>query len=1066
MGMAAAQAKLLSLTARRSDINYQLSSLMRGKLDLMTQASNAADALSAAQRNNNIFVMTTSDNQQTQLSFNSLSKEGLTIVDAKGRTIVPSSYRGNVKGLANVLPASHPAVKSYDGDFVPKTKLTKNYVSIPENTIPMFAETDPENREQKTVKKYESNEIDINTLSGIEEYYNAALSYGNLYEFFGKNNTIGLVLSNENNFADYKETEAVGKGNNYTYANYNVYTSDYCKRQQDLDTLFVENFRSECGEQIDTESEVGKLNNVLMGGDNDKNIVKRYTEYKNREFQTEVNWATSKNVINNHIRNSNNKEITYVSNAEQFITALLKKATVTTNEGLQSNANIMLLNDIDLDDMLQDEDGKGGLKAFIQNEISTLDFNNADDKKKTAYNNAMNTFLDVTNSVYNDNNWKNNENNICKMFENLATAYGINTSNLSGKNIIEKINNISDDVIANWSSEQKQFRKNAQDLYTLFEVIEQKDKKRDIELSNGAKLTKNECSDWSKLSSQIAAAAAAAAAVGGTESKSGIDASVLANVYAKYFSCGTNDKFNEDFTNFIQIDKFTGAIGGGGFAINNLKMAATSGAASMFGTLDNATLHGIYMENANVIGYYGNKDSTASLKYGAILAHEVKNNSCTLLTVKGDGITTNTQDNIKNLSISNATNYFNQEDLSYASRSAKVARFAGLVGTDSRTSENLNDVYTNLGVKPNDISSNGGKFYSTGWTYDMSNNNIAYQKFQPGYSQHYKTVSMGIRTDGKEGGILCSSNSNINTCTGKAPTTDVRRVETNQVANGISASTALLTAARVINGEISNKTPNEIENESLFNGKIRLFQTKTETKADKNKEISGWDKDIDWDNWEYVDENFVDNDGSVTLVKKHGEETEEYLQIKDLLEFYKEQNVRVEYDENRETGCFTYSASGYSIDVEYKEDLNKYLSDNYLYKVENNDSSIVVYERDKVVDIDSSQLVFVDDIEAVLDKNIKNGVWFVQGASVSDASKYERKSLDEIGISETTDEKADAVAQAEYDRKIREIEIQEEKYDAQITELESTLKGIEQEIENQEKIVKQNIQSSFSTFSS
>ena len=1062
--MAAAQAKLLSLTARRSDINYQLSSLMRGKLDLMTQASNAADALSAAQRNNNIFVMTTSDNQQTQLSFNSLSKEGLTIVDAKGRTIVPSSYRGNVKGLANVLPASHPAVKSYDGDFVPKTKLTKNYVSIPENTIPMFAETDPENREQKTVKKYESNEIDINTLSGIEECYKTALQSGNLYEFFAKNNTVGLVLSNNNNFANYDETEAVGKGNNYTYANYNVYTNDYCKRQQDLDTLFVENFRSECGEQIDTESEVGKLNNVLMGGDNDKNIVKRYTEYKNREFQTEVNWATSKNVINNHIRNSNNKEITYVSNAEQFITALLKKATVTTNEGLQSNANIMLLNDIDLDDMLQDEDGKGGLKAFIQNEISTLDFNNADDKKKTAYNNAMNTFLDVTNSVYNDNNWKNNENNICKMFENLATAYGINTSNLSGKNIIEKINNISDDVIANWSSEQKQFRKNAQDLYTLFEVIEQKDKKRDIELSNGAKLTKNECSDWSKLSSQIAAAAAAA--VGGTESKSGIDASVLANVYAKYFSCGTNDKFNEDFTNFIQIDKFTGAIGGGGFAINNLKMAATSGAASMFGTLDNATLHGIYMENANVIGYYGNKDSTASLKYGAILAHEVKNNSCTLLTVKGDGITTNTQDNIKNLSISNATNYFNQEDLSYASRSAKVARFAGLVGTDSRTSENLNDVYTNLGVKPNDISSNGGKFYSTGWTYDMSNNNIAYQKFQPGYSQHYKTVSMGIRTDGKEGGILCSSNSNINTCAGKAPTTDVRRVETNQVANGISASTALLTAARVINGEMSNKTPKEIENKSLFNGKIRLFQTKTETKAYKNKEISGWDKDIDWDDWEYVDENFVDNDGSVTLVKKHGEETEEYLQIKDLLEFYKEQNVRVEYDENRETGYFTYSASGYSIDVEYKEDLNKYLSDNYLYKVENNDSSIVVYERDKVVDIDSSQLVFVDDIEAVLDKNIKNGVWFVQGASVSDASKYERKSLDEIGISETTDEKADAVAQAEYDRKIREIEIQEEKYDAQITELESTLKGIEQEIENQEKIVKQNIQSSFSTFSS
>lgn len=949
MGMAAAQAKLLSLTARRSDINYQLSSLMRGKLDLMTQASNAADALSAAQRNNNIFVMTTSDNQQTQLSFNSLSKEGLTIVDAKGRTIVPSSYRGNVKGLANVLPASHPAVKSYDGDFVPKTKLTKNYVSIPENTIPMFAETDPENREQKTVKKYESNEIDINTLSGIEECYNTALQSGNLYEFFAKNNTVGLVLSNNNNFEKYDETEAIGKGNNYTYANYNVYTSDYCKRQQDLDTLFVANFGSECGKQIDINIDVGKLNNTLIGGDG--NSIKAYTTYENRSFQTVVDWETSKNVINKHIksRNPDNTEITYVSNAEQFITALLKDASVTSNS-IQSEANIMLLNDIDLDDMLE-KNGNDGLKAFIVKQIQQ-------------FNNDFN--------------------------ENTTGEIDVNSLKSSPNVSIDNANT----------------------------------------------------------------------------NRSGIRADVLINIWNKYFSNTDNDKFNEKFTNFIQIDKFTGAIGGGGFAINNLKMAATSGAASMFGTLDNATLHGIYMENANVIGYHNFNES--NLKYGAILAQEVKNNSCTLLTVKGDGITIKNQNDVKNLTISNAGNYFNKQDDNFYKSTicGNTARFVGLVGTDSRTSVNLTDVSTNLGVKPNDISSNGGKFYSTGWTYDMGNNNVRRSNGLAGDSQQYKTVSMGIRTDGKEGGILCSSNSNINTCAGKAPTTDVRRVETNQVANGISASTALLTAARAISGEISNKTSNEIENKSLFNGKIRLFQTKTETKADKSKEISGWDKDIDWDNWEYVDENFVDNDGSVTLVKKHGEETEEYLQIKDLLEFYKEQNVRVEYDENRETGYFTYSASGYSIDVEYKEDLNKYLSDNYLYKVENNDSSIVVYERDKVVDIDSSQLVFVDDIEAVLDKNIKNGVWFVQGASVSDASKYERKSLDEIGISETTDEKADAVAQAEYDRKIREIEIQEEKYDAQITELESTLKGIEQEIENQEKIVKQNIQSSFSTFSS
>ncbi|UKI41950.1 MAG: hypothetical protein L6V95_02765 [Candidatus Melainabacteria bacterium] len=92
----------------------------------------------------------------------------------------------------------------------------------------------------------------------------------------------------------------------------------------------------------------------------------------------------------------------------------------------------------------------------------------------------------------------------------------------------------------------------------------------------------------------------------------------------------------------------------------------------------------------------------------------------------------------------------------------------------------------------------------------------------------------------------------------------------------------------------------------------------------------------------------------------------------------KEQGVNIDINEDRESGFLTYSAYGYSVDVEYKDDLEKYNSDPYLYKVENNDSSLLIYERDKVNDVDISQLVFVDDIEALLDKNIKNGVWFIQ----------------------------------------------------------------------------------------
>lgn len=1059
MGMAAAQAKLLSLTARRSDINYQLSSLMRGKLDLMTQASNAADALSAAQRNNNIFVMTTSDNQQTQLSFNSLSKEGLTIVDAKGRTIVPSSYRGNVKGLANVLPASHPAVKSYDGDFVPKTKLTKNYVSIPENTIPMFAETDPENREQKTVKaaqgeptvqtKYKEQDTIYTNLSSAANI----ATVEDLYDYLNKYKDHTMIIGKKGNSDNWfnKDTLEINEGcaQSFTFGK---------NSKGDFETTFDKAFASEVG----YNATINALNNSL-GCDG-------YTAYSARQFQYKTSYTATMSKMKQFDAEWN-KNITYVSNAEQFITALLKSATITNGTTLQSNAKIMLLNDIDLDDMLQDDNGKGGLKEFIQNEISSLELDSTDNNQKTNYNNAMNKFYDIANATYDNNSWENNKTNIFNMFENLAKAYGINTSNLSGSNIIEQINSISDNDTAGWSSVQKQFRKKAQDLHTLFEVIEQDNKKKDIELSNGTKLTKDECSNWSKLSSEITAASAAA--VGGTKSKSGIDASVIANVYSKYFSGGRNDKFNEDFTNFIQIDNFTGAIGGGGFAINNLKMDATKGQfAGMFCGVTNALLDGIWMDNAQVLSSEnGGRDPNK--QNAAILAHNVNGETFINVSAKGQQFTINERQGY------NGNNFKTENFLGMAkdgckltekkstkqplwshSRSDYVNAGWSIVNNDKRMNDYIKKTYEH----EYKIGLDRG-YVNTGYSFD------SYNTYAGGdYStKHEGWRSVAMDTDRGNGGGEGSNQRLISSSSG------------NNVGDGFSAFDVryeqnlwkiCVTQKDVVNNTVGANVINVIfQNAAQHNSKIKIYSkedVKKYTEPDNTwKNGAKFDDGtvVDWQDWEVVD-GFNSETGEYTLVKKHGEETEEYLQIKDLLEFYKEQNVRVEYDENRETGYFTYSASGYSIDVEYKEDLNKYLSDNYLYKVENNDSSIVVYERDKVVDIDSSQLVFVDDIEAVLDKNIKNGVWFVQGASVSDASKYERKSLDEIGISETTDEKADAVAQAEYDRKIREIEIQEEKYDAQITELESTLKGIEQEIENQEKIVKQNIQSSFSTFSS
>ncbi len=953
MGMAAAQAKLLSLTARRSDINYQLSSLMRGKLDLMTQASNAADALSAAQRNNNIFVMTTSDNQQTQLSFNSLSKEGLTIVDAKGRTIVPSSYRGNVKGLANVLPASHPAVKSYDGDFVPKTKLTKNYVSIPENTIPMFAETDPENREQKTVKAAQG-EPTVQT-----KYEEQDAIYSNLTSYF---------LSNNNDVSDYLYKNYYNSGMSMLirntdntmdksswFSNGILNTTDVTEidfNDTDFKTKFDNIFQTELNNQYcsNSNNSISDLNRILFSNN-------YYTKYADRTFQNNLSYSDSYDFVNKNAQKTG-KEIIYVSNAEQFITALLKNATVT-NEVLKSDANIMLLNDIDLDDMLE-ENGEGGLKAFIQNEILSV-------------------------SGVNQNDWN-------KLMN--ATTYELSSNS-----------------------------KNGQERTNIFNALSKSDVK----------------------------------------SGSGIKGDVLLQIWNKYFSnkSGT-DKFDEEFTNFIQIDQFTGTIGGGGFAINNLKMATTGTQfAGMFGIIENddpnadsnVGLHGIWMDNANVINYNtgSNKDGNNN---AAIVAKNIKGAAVVNdVSVVGQQLTTNESQYDKNKiddGLNNSNSLGNAAGLLWALQNRQKNNPNG----------NLkNGTNTGWGVVINDLRDRtkaygyqqDGSWYSSGWNY-KSLTNYAFAK-----SGNYGTRAF-IRNKNRnhfgvrEMGISSTTGNNIRDGASEHFTVHISGDHVNG-KNQINVGAALFANA----GNSSSKF--------AFYKKEDVKTYKEPDDAWKNGAKFDDGTVVDWQDWDVVD-GFNSETGEYTLVKKHGEETEEYLQIKDLLEFYKEQNVRVEYDENRETGCFTYSASGYSIDVEYKEDLNKYLSDNYLYKVENNDSSIVVYERDKVVDIDSSQLVFVDDIEAVLDKNIKNGVWFVQGASVSDASKYERKSLDEIGISETTDEKADAVAQAEYDRKIREIEIQEEKYDAQITELESTLKGIEQEIENQEKIVKQNIQSSFSTFSS
>lgn len=1094
MGMSAAQAKLLSLTARRSDINYQLSSLMRGKLDLMTQASNAADMLADSKRNNNIFVLTTSDNQQTELSFNSLSKEGLTIVDAKGRTIVPSSYKTNPKGLTSILPASHPSVKSYDGDFVVKDKLNKNYVSIPQNQIPIFDNS--KDFQQKYVKvssdeptvtskfveqnsiysslpTFKTNSVNaVDTLfdfmnTNYKDYYMVVGKQGNYNDWFTENNTI-----DENKAKAFTFEKSTGRG---------TFATEFSK-------LFA--------------SELGKT----FSGSNKSLGCNGYTAYNKRQFQYTTSANQSYDRMQNKIGINKMDTVSYVSNAEQLITALLKDATWDKN-GITSNANIMLLNDIDLDDMLQG-DGKNGLKGFIQDEIYSLSLENAGDEQKTAYNNAIDNFTKLTqvNTVESESNLHSNirsnlTSNLSNMFYNLATAYGIDRDILpedfsySNNNVLNAdktinnsnvINKLASMDINSVPENQKQLINMAKDAQQIL-LMEQKysitnkvlssklSEKKDIKLSDGSIMSKNDLNSWDKIAERLQAAAAAA--VGGTKSKkSGIDASVLANVYAKYFR-GDADDFNEDFTNFIQIDKFTGAIGGGGFAINNLKMDTKNGQfAGMFGEVAGALLDGIWMENAQVLS---SQNSGANTHNAAILAKNLTGESFVNVSAQGQQFTIG--DRLpKTEKESFSTSKFlelaaggNNMKASSSLKSDLVNAGWSIIDMDKRTDDEIRKAIANVGSDYSNYKFKDGLddgYVDCGYAFKSYNNYTG----RNSNSAHtgWRTVAADVEDHDKDKRLFSETSGN-NVSDGFARGGEYGTYYDNSV-NGLTV--------RCNNNRIANLAGNGsvsaldiiFANAGKTNSKIKIYK-KEDVNEYEDPGIEGsWKEnakfddgtEINWNDWEVIDGSFNSETGEYALVKKHGEETEEYLSVMSLLEFYKEQGVNIDINEDRESGFLTYSAYGYSVDVEYKDDLEKYNSDPYLYKVENNDSSLLIYERDKVNDVDISQLVFVDDIEALLDKNIKNGVWFIQGASVSDAAKFERKSLDEIGISETTDENANNIAQAEYERKMRDIELQEEKFDAQITELENTLKGIEQEIENQQKIVKQNIQSSFSTFAS
>ncbi|UKI41954.1 MAG: hypothetical protein L6V95_02785 [Candidatus Melainabacteria bacterium] len=226
------------------------------------------------------------------------------------------------------------------------------------NQIPIFDNS--KDFQQKYVKKFESKDKEVISLNNIGTMYDSIISavntvsnrdihgqYGRLASAF-QSSSLGFVISNENSFAAFTpyELDGVSKNSKYEYTyngyTYTTYSGTNCTNTEHLSNILQANFKSEFGKtidignSIDKANSIGKANNILMGG-SDSN-VKSYTKYEDRTFQCgaslnqsfAVTWENSHDAIKNHynLRNSDNSNITYVSNAEQFITALLKDAEI------------------------------------------------------------------------------------------------------------------------------------------------------------------------------------------------------------------------------------------------------------------------------------------------------------------------------------------------------------------------------------------------------------------------------------------------------------------------------------------------------------------------------------------------------------------------------------------------------------------------------------------------------------------------------------------------------------------------------------------------------------------
>ena len=341
MGLAASQARYLTLTARKSDLEFQSQTINSRRIQLSYKTAEIARAYSEAMNNKKIQICTPSitepgKNIWQELTFSNLLKNGFVIIGSNGAPLHPSPY---------ILEAETTTIHNRQNDNYEGAKGTtktatytfKNWNTKADGTGTAYTDeqsvTNLTSEDGAIINLYaiwekETYSVTFDANGGTGTMENQTFSYGEAQTLneisFVKE---GFKFKNWNTKADgtgtaYSDKQEIGitenltlyaqweetysyRINNYTYDDNKMYISKI-----NIDTTVDEyksNFTLNVGYTIDVNYKTVNGQNVLYTGSktkiyNGQNLIKEYTNIVTGDVNGDGKISVLDIIqINNHI---------------------------------------------------------------------------------------------------------------------------------------------------------------------------------------------------------------------------------------------------------------------------------------------------------------------------------------------------------------------------------------------------------------------------------------------------------------------------------------------------------------------------------------------------------------------------------------------------------------------------------------------------------------------------------------------------------------------------------------------------------------------------------------------